>query len=34
MDSAPVVPAAVGHVAVLVRDTAGPLGRRTGAGAP
>ncbi len=33
MDSAPVVPAAVWHVAVLVRGTAGPPGSRTDAGA-
>ena len=31
MDSAPVVPAAVGSVAVLVRATAGPPGPHTGA---
>jgi hypothetical protein len=31
MDSAPVVLATVGSVAVLVRDTDGPPGPRTGA---
>jgi hypothetical protein len=34
MDSAPVVPAAVGHVAVPFGNTGGPLGSRTGVGVP